>query len=477
MGQVLLGVDQDGRRVACKIVLAELAADPGFRERFRREIEIATAAPPLVTAPFVAADPDAARPWLATAFIDGPSLKDLVAMRGPLPAAEIPPLAGRIAAALAALHAAGVVHRDLKPSNVLLDADSPRLIDFGIARAVGSATITITGHVIGTPSFMSPEQVESTRGIGSASDIFSFGAVIAFLCTGRSPFESESVAATLYKVAHGSPDLEGLTEPLGEVVRACLSRDPDARPTAAQLEVALLTDARLPVRPGRIEDGGLADPAAERGVPDVSAGSPDTVIRDAPRHRSVRAVGSRRRRRRLWAMGGAASIAAASVAAGLFVGPGLLTEGKDVLPGPPGPAEPVTAQGQLLANVLPDECLLSVAAMSSLVEQEVDDLRQGRIDGGPLGCVARVDGSPVALVNVYEVAVGSPSDVVTASAAQGRGLLDGVDRPAVLVNADAGPTLQVAGPRYLATIQVMGLTPSRSRWADAGDAALLSMPE
>jgi len=113
MGQVLLGVDRDGRRAACKVVLAEPAADPGFRERFRREIEIAEAAPPLVTAPFVAADPDAVRPWLATAFIDGPSLKDLVDERGPLPAAEIPPLAGRIAAALAALHAAGVVHRDL----------------------------------------------------------------------------------------------------------------------------------------------------------------------------------------------------------------------------------------------------------------------------------------------------------------------------------------------------------------------------
>ncbi|MCY7342628.1 MAG: protein kinase [Pseudonocardia sp.] len=362
---------------------------------------------------------------------------------------------------------------------MLLDAHGPRLIDFGIARAVGSATMTITGHVIGTPSFMSPEQVESTRGIGSASDIFSFGAVIAFICTGRSPFESDSVAATLYKVAHGAPDLDGVTGPLREVARACLSRDPDARPTAAQLEATLLTDARLPVPPRRIKDGSLTDPAPEGRMPDVSAesGSPDTALRDAPRHRTVRAVGSRRRRRRLWAMGGAASIAAASVAAALFVGPRLVTAGDEVLPGPSGAAAPVTAPGQLLANVLPDECLLSVAEMSSLVERDVDNLQQGRIDGGPLGCVARVDGTPLALVNVYEVAFGSPSDVVTASAAQGRDLLDGVDQPAVLVNADAGPTLQVAGPRYLATIQVMGRTPSRSHWADAGGAALRSMPK
>lgn len=338
MGQVLLGVDTHGRRVACKIVHAELAADPGFRGRFRREIEIATAAPRLVTAPFVAADPDAERPWLATAFIDGPSLKGLVEQRGPLPSAEIPPLAGRIAAALAALHAAGVVHRDLKPSNVLLDAHGPRLIDFGIARAADSTTMTITGHVLGTPSFMSPEQVDSTRGTGAASDVFSFGSLIVYLGTGRSPFESDSVPSTLYKVAHGTPDLDGVAGPLREAVLACLRRDPRARPTAAQLEATFLHDAPLPAAPGAVPVAGPPESPVGRGPdPSADAASTDPPTRDVPPSRpgssvpgaSVPATGSRRPRQWPWALAAAAAV----VAAGAFAIPAVLSEWNTVPPG------------------------------------------------------------------------------------------------------------------------------------------------
>ncbi len=235
MGRVLLGVDETGRRAAVKVVHADLAADPGFRERFRREVQMAASAPPWFTAPVLDADPDAERPWLATQYIEGPSLQSYVTAQGPLGEHGIIALAVRMADGLAALHAAGLVHRDLKPSHVLLAEDGPRLIDFGISRAADTTSLTRTGHLMGTPEYMSPEQAGGARDIGPASDMFSFGALLVFAATGRSPFAADSPAGSVYRIVHSEPDLGPLSGRVREAVQACLAKDPAGRPAAAQV--------------------------------------------------------------------------------------------------------------------------------------------------------------------------------------------------------------------------------------------------
>lgn len=249
MGRVLYGIDARGDHVACKIVHPELASDPGFRERFRREVRMARAAPQWFTAGVLDADPEAEPPWLATEFVDGPSLRARVGTGGPLARDELTVLAGRLATGLAALHRGGLVHRDIKPSNILLSRAGPRLIDFGIARAADQTSLTVTGHVLGTPAYMSPEQVTGSP-VDAPSDVFSLGAVLTYAGTGRSPFEATSTAAELYRVAHEAPDLGWMSGPLRALVSACLDKDAARRPTADQLRMALVeNDPRPTVAP------------------------------------------------------------------------------------------------------------------------------------------------------------------------------------------------------------------------------------
>lgn len=239
MGQVYLGTDPHGRRAAIKVAHSELAGDERFRERFRREIRMASTIPGWFTAAVLAADPDAAPPWLATAYVDGPSLQERVRDGGPLPPQEVAALGARLAAGLAIVHATGLVHRDLKPPNVILSAHGPRLIDFGIARGLDAAGLTGTGNLMGTPSFMSPEQATGSRDVGPYSDVFALGALLVFATTGVSPFDASTVAGSIYKIVNTVPDVSALPEPLRGVVRACMVRDPMARPTAAQVRDAL----------------------------------------------------------------------------------------------------------------------------------------------------------------------------------------------------------------------------------------------
>ncbi len=246
MGRVLLGVDDAGRRVALRVVHAELAAAPGFRERFRHEIEMAASAPQWFTALVFDADPEATRPWLATAYVEGPSLQAYVNEQGPFSGPGLAALAVRMADGLVALHGGGLVHRDLKPSNVLLADDGPRLIDFGISRAVNTSALRQDGQVFGTPAFMSPEQASGARDIGPAGDMFSFGSLLVFAATGRSPFAAESAAETLHRVRSTEPDLGPLAGRVREVVAGCLAKDPAARPTAAEVR-GLLRDGEDPV--------------------------------------------------------------------------------------------------------------------------------------------------------------------------------------------------------------------------------------
>ena len=240
MGVVFLARSVGGRTVAVKVVRPELAASDDFRARFRREVQAAQAVSGTYTAPVVDFDHDAETPWLATAYVLGPSLAEAVAAHGPLPEASVRTLGAVLAEALRAIHGAGLVHRDLKPSNVLLAADGPRVIDFGIARALDGTggELTSTGVVVGSPGYMAPEQASGLP-IGPAGDVFSLGSVLSFAATGRGPFDASSVATLLYKVVHEPPELDALPAGLREPVGACLAKAPEQRVTPDTLLMLL----------------------------------------------------------------------------------------------------------------------------------------------------------------------------------------------------------------------------------------------
>ncbi|MCX5207279.1 serine/threonine protein kinase [Streptomyces sp. NBC_00237] len=250
MGRVYLARSGGGRTVAVKLVQPELARQPAFRERFAREVAAARRAGGEWTADVIDADTDAEVPWVATSYIPGPSLRDAVGREfGPLPVDTVRVLAHGLAQALEAIHAGGLVHRDLKPSNVLLAVQGPRIIDFGIARALdpvtgeGVLTLTGTGELLGSPGFMSPEQVRGER-VGTASDIFCLGSLLAYAASGVQPFGdgASGAHAVMFKIANDEPELPGpddLPGDLAGLVRACLRKDPAARPSAASIAAHL----------------------------------------------------------------------------------------------------------------------------------------------------------------------------------------------------------------------------------------------
>jgi outer membrane protein assembly factor BamB len=234
MGRVFLGYSPAGRAVAVKVCHADLAADPAFVRRFAREATAAQAVNGLYTAQVVAAGPYDRPPWLATAFVPGPSLADYVDDFGPLPEPAVWRLAAGLAEALLAVHATGLVHRDLKPANVLLAVDGPRVIDFGIASALEDTALTDTGSVLGSPPYMAPEQAMGSPA-GPASDVFALGSTLAFAAAGVAPFGHGDAPAVLFRVVHMAPALDPLPERLRAMVAACLAKDPAARPTLPQL--------------------------------------------------------------------------------------------------------------------------------------------------------------------------------------------------------------------------------------------------
>ncbi|MEU9190811.1 serine/threonine-protein kinase [Streptomyces sp. NPDC048484] len=241
MGTVHLAQSPGGRRVAVKTIRADQAADPGVRERFRREVAAARRISGFWTAPVVDADPDAATPWVATAYLDAPDLGEHVRRGGPLPVTDLLGLAAGLAEALAAIHDAGLIHRDLKPANILITDDGPRVIDFGIARADTDDPLTTVGGVLGTPGYMSPEQANGET-ISRAGDIFSLGAVLYYAATGIGPFGPGTVPALLHRVVHDEPDLAPVPDALRSALAACLHKEPANRPAAAAL-LAMLHDS------------------------------------------------------------------------------------------------------------------------------------------------------------------------------------------------------------------------------------------
>ncbi|MFE2867388.1 serine/threonine-protein kinase [Embleya sp. NPDC059259] len=238
MGRVYLGRNRGGRVVAIKVVRAEWADDPGFRERFRREVDAARRVGGAWTAPVLDADTEARTPWVVTGYVAGPSVYEAVSGRGALPAETVRTLGAGLAEALVAVHDAGLVHRDIKPSNVLLSLDGPRVIDFGISRAMDASVLTRTGHTVGSPGFMSPEQVDG-RDIGPPSDVFSLGSVLVFAATGTGPFGEGSGQALMYRIVAQEPRLDDVPVALREIVGACMAKHAASRPTPAELLAAL----------------------------------------------------------------------------------------------------------------------------------------------------------------------------------------------------------------------------------------------
>ncbi|MGI5203393.1 protein kinase domain-containing protein [Spirillospora sp. CA-108201] len=240
MGTVYAGLDASGRKVALKVIRREYAADRQYRARFEAEVAAAKRVRPFCTAPVLDADPGADPPYLVTEFVNGPSLDDAVVKEGPLRGADLEAVAVGIATALTAIHAAGVVHRDLKPANVLLSTFGPRVIDFGISRSLDGTRLTATGGIVGTPAFMAPEQLDG-RGASPASDVFAWGATVAFAARGGPCFAGNSLPAVIHRIISGEPDLGGLDGMLLKAVRAALAKDPARRPSAQSLLDGLIS--------------------------------------------------------------------------------------------------------------------------------------------------------------------------------------------------------------------------------------------
>ncbi|WP_051732058.1 serine/threonine-protein kinase [Kitasatospora phosalacinea] len=329
MGRVYLGRTAGGRTVAVKVVRPELADDPEFRARFRQEVSAARRVGGRWTAPVLDADTEGPRPWVATGYVAGPSLGEAVRTAGPLPVPSVHALGARLAEALEQVHALGLVHRDVKPSNVLLTLDGPRLIDFGVTRALDAATLTHSGYVVGSPGFMSPEQAAGSP-TGPAGDVFSLGALLAFAATGAAPFgEGVSAPVLLYRVLHEEPVLDGLDGELRAVVTACLAKDPARRPTPAELRARLAPAAAdgpegwlpgpLAAAVGRAAVG-LLDLEDDRGP--GGAPGPDR----APTDRAPTVLDGGRRRERRGRKPRTAVAAAAVVLAGALYG-GLAASG------------------------------------------------------------------------------------------------------------------------------------------------------
>ena len=284
MGRVFLGESGTGRRVAVKVVREDVAAAPGFRDRFRREAKLAMRAGGFWAAPVVDADPDGAMPWIASQYVDGPSLSERVTRQGPLDESEVRRLGMGLAEALASFHSGGLVHRDLKPSNVMLADDGPRVIDFGISKALETSSgtdLTKTGTVLGTPGFMSPEQALG-QPTGSPSDVFSLGSLLVYAATGVGAFGDGASHVLLFRVVYETPDLSGMPDGLRELAQDCLRKAPEDRPDAGELIARLARFARADDEQRAVA---LDPPAPRRAVPDTGPGA-DALAATGPQRGS-----------------------------------------------------------------------------------------------------------------------------------------------------------------------------------------------
>jgi hypothetical protein len=270
MGRVFLGASPGGRRVAIKVVRPGYGDDPEFRRRFAREVAAARRVGGFHTAAVVGADPDADPPWMATAYIPGPSLASVIARQGPLGEAGVRELGAALAEGLAAIHACGLIHRDLKPGNIILADDGPRIIDFGIAKSADASSLTSSHALIGTLGYVSPEQLAGQE-LTPQSDVFALGTILAYAATGHNPFDAPGAPAVINRILNAPPSLGLLTGSLRDIIAACLAKDPGSRPGPGDLLARLSPPA------------GASAPAAPS-VPPAATVAPPVP---GPRHRAA----------------------------------------------------------------------------------------------------------------------------------------------------------------------------------------------
>ncbi|HEX4093649.1 MAG TPA: discoidin domain-containing protein [Trebonia sp.] len=373
MGRVYLAYTPAGRPVALKVVRSDLGDDQDFRARFEQEIQAARRVRGLYTAELIDADPAATPPWLVTAYVPGPSVEDVVDNDGPMPEATVFRLVAGVAEALQAIHAAGVIHRDLKPSNVLLAEDGPRVIDFGIARALTAGPVTRTGATMGSPDYMSPEQILN-RPVTPAIDVFALGALAAFAAVGRFPFGRGHITEVAHRVVHERPDLAGCPAGLVTLIEACLQKDPQARPEPAAIIEFCVARAALLGDPGQARPTPVAGPAGAAAPPDGWAARSETVVLPNP---VQLLTPGRPRRRRLPLVAALALIVAAAavvaIAAASHLGAGRTAAGRDAAPRhpatvrAPAPPHPVVllSQGRQVtaSSVQPDSSWVAANAV------------------------------------------------------------------------------------------------------------------
>ncbi|MBL1106023.1 PQQ-binding-like beta-propeller repeat protein [Streptomyces sp. 5-8] len=405
MGEVYLARSRTGLRLAVKVVRAEHAEDRTFRARFRHEVRAAqtVGGAGTYTARVVDADTEAERPWMATEFVPGPNLRDAVLDHGALPEAAVRILGAALGEALAAIHAKGLVHRDLKPSNILLGPDGPRVIDFGIVRALEATALTRTGAVVGSVGYVSPEQIRNGGQVGPPSDVFSLGAVLAYAAAGREPFGEGQDSVVLLRILTRDFDLSGVPEGVRPLVTACLHEDPLERPEPADVVAGtgLTPDTlRAGLRPGWYGPAARPRPAPDDRPSGVEYLAPavepvTSVTTDAPA-RPTDPTGSIRpadptgpvrragpvapgRRRLLKALAGGSVAAAGAGVGGWLWQRGTGAEGMTGTYRPPGGADPDMAK--------------TPAARSAVLRWQYDLGGIGGLDG-PC-CALSPDGSVV----------------------------------------------------------------------------------
>ncbi|MFI1808731.1 serine/threonine-protein kinase [Streptomyces sp. NPDC020422] len=448
MGVVYLAHTPGGRPIALKAVREEFAGDPEFRLRFAQEVASAERIHGLFTAQVVASGVDAPTPWLATAYIPGPSLQQVVQRHGPLPVRTVLMLMAGIAEALQAIHRAGVVHRDLKPANVLIAEDGPRVIDFGIARAADAVALTGTGLSIGTAAFMAPEQALG-RPVSAATDVFALGALIAYVASGEAPFGAGPESAALYRVVHEQPDLARVPHELRDLLARCLAKRPEDRPATGELIAAVhahplvgprpeFAEGWLPQSVGSEVAGRAVRPAPVHAQPTLTAPAPAAAPAAAPTpahlppragSASPAAPASRRRARKgsrrlvLAVLAALASLVAAGGAVRFLVAPA----GGDAGSGPSyPPADSYASVGGEVELTSPDASYefdlksgkvvpadtaawyLARDRSEFVLPEDGDAFVSATDELGPADCVRGIDTEPVTRIAFADVADGRP---------------------------------------------------------------------
>jgi Protein kinase domain len=416
MGVVYLGVAWDGSAVAVKVLRPELADDPEFRRRFRREVSALTRVRGVCTVRVIEADTESARPFMVTEYAEGLSLAEYIDSRGRLGPDMLYGLATGLAEALTVIHAAGIVHRDLKPSNVILADAGPKVIDFGIAQALDAASVTKTGMMVGSAGFMAPEQISGRP--GQAADIFVWGVTVAYAATGQSPFGTGDTNAVLYRVLHADPDIGAVPGSLRPLVAAALAKAPEHRPTARQL-LDQLTGA---MRPARVQDSPTqtilaqtwtqgrpptAPPPVASGVQSAQRREGSLLLDPAPRPAGTPGGGippTRKRRltRRVSGLA-AAALGAAALAAAVII---VVLHGHTPAAGPAANEGPAGTAQPAAASALPTY--------------------PGQLTRGVFQTIERI--------------VASGNTIVTTGSQES----DGVVRQQFFVSADAGRTWRLA---------------------------------